>query len=57
MCQRTRLSKDKDQDMGRKILAYVEENFESPNLSLKEIAQELGIALSTASKAFKTWPG
>lgn len=53
MCQRTRLSKDKDQDMGRKILAYVEENFESPNLSLKEIAKELGIALSTASKAFK----
>lgn len=53
LCQRTRLRKDKDQDIGRQILSYVEENFESSNLSLKEISQNLGIALSTASKAFK----
>ena len=39
--------------IGRQILSYVEENFESSNLSLKEISQNLGIALSTASKAFK----
>lgn len=53
LCQRMKQRKEKDQDVGRQILAYVQQNFESANLSLKEIAQELGIALSTASKAFK----
>ena len=53
LCCRMEQSKSAAQDIGIQVLNYVQQNFESPNLSLKEIAQELGISLSTASRAFK----
>lgn len=53
LCRRMEQQKAVSSDLGSLILQYIHENYESSNLSLKEIAQELNISLSTASKAFK----
>ncbi len=57
ICARTSCKKQESIDVSSRILDYINQNYTDSNLSLKGIAQEFGLPLSTASKAFKNRAG
>lgn len=57
ICARTTYQKQENIDISDRILEYINQNYTNAGLSLKEIASDLDISLSAASKAFKNRTG
>lgn len=53
ICKRTTYQSQENNDISKRILEYIQQNYTNPGLSLKEISSDVSVSLSAASKAFK----